>query len=32
MSDNIARSVLTDALIAMVNVFKQAGIESTKED
>jgi hypothetical protein len=31
MSDDIARSVLTDALIAMVNVFKQAGMNPPKK-
>jgi hypothetical protein len=31
MSDNIARSVLTDALIALVNVFKEAGSNPPKK-
>jgi hypothetical protein len=31
MSDNIARSVLTDALIALVNVFKEAGMNPPKK-
>ena len=31
MSDTIARSVLTDALIALANVFKEAGLNPPKK-
>ncbi|PWU82247.1 MAG: hypothetical protein DLM72_02785 [Candidatus Nitrosopolaris wilkensis] len=31
MSDNIVRSVLTDALIALTNVFKEAGLNPPKK-
>ena len=31
MSDNIAKSVLTDALIALVHVFKEAGMNPPKK-
>jgi len=31
MSDNIARNVLTDALITLANVFKEAGLNPTRK-
>jgi len=31
MSDNLARSVLTDALITLANVFKEAGMNPPKK-
>ena len=31
MSDNLARSILTDALITLANVFKEAGMNPPKK-